>query len=415
MGLLDSLFSSPSDQALWALGSGLLGVRRGNEGAAMMNAMSTYNAAQQDQRKTKLADAQMQEILAQAKERQQRAAQLELATKKQQDGLDYLRTGGYQPGATVMKPETMQARQFDPLRLIELFGPEGAKSIMESKNWGMNKVARTIETTDPQGNKIVRQVDDYGRPVGQDTRGYVAPQLVDVGDRKFFATPAAGQSYGVGISPAERVTMRGQDITVRGQDLTDARARETNAATGAAKAFESTSSLRKEFEDRPDVKNYRQALPVFVAAKNAPNTPQGDINLIYAVGKVLDPTSVVREGEMTMVVNSGTAEDRIKGYINYLQGGGRLTPTAREKLLAAVGTRVTEYENQAMSSANEYRRIAKTRGLDPTEVVVNLQSVNSPVVPGAAPSPQLPPIGQAPFRTFNNANEAASFWLGGNR
>lgn len=59
MGLLDGLFATPSDQALWALGSGLLGVRRGNEGRAMLGAMGAYNQAQQEQRRNRLTDAQI--------------------------------------------------------------------------------------------------------------------------------------------------------------------------------------------------------------------------------------------------------------------------------------------------------------------------------------------------------------------
>lgn len=59
-GLLDQVFSTPSSQALWALGSGLLGVRRGNEGAAFQNAMHSYNEAQQEQRRNKLTDAELE-------------------------------------------------------------------------------------------------------------------------------------------------------------------------------------------------------------------------------------------------------------------------------------------------------------------------------------------------------------------
>lgn len=72
MGLFDSLFSNPSDQALWALGSGLLGVRRGNEGKAFMGAMDTYNQAQEMQRRGKMSDAQMQMIQMQLAEHKQK-------------------------------------------------------------------------------------------------------------------------------------------------------------------------------------------------------------------------------------------------------------------------------------------------------------------------------------------------------
>ena len=61
-GLLDKLFATPGDQAMWALGSGLLGVRRGNEGRAMYGAMDAYNQAQQEQRRNRLTDAQLERM-----------------------------------------------------------------------------------------------------------------------------------------------------------------------------------------------------------------------------------------------------------------------------------------------------------------------------------------------------------------
>lgn len=71
MGLLDKLFATPSDQALWALGSGLFGVRRGGEGRAMMGAMGAYNDAQQEQRRNELVQLQRKQIEAMMK-RQER-------------------------------------------------------------------------------------------------------------------------------------------------------------------------------------------------------------------------------------------------------------------------------------------------------------------------------------------------------
>ena len=59
MGLLDGVLGSPSDQGLWALGSSLFGVRRGDEGKALMNTMLAYNQAQQEQRRNKLTDSQL--------------------------------------------------------------------------------------------------------------------------------------------------------------------------------------------------------------------------------------------------------------------------------------------------------------------------------------------------------------------
>ncbi len=80
-------------------------------------------------------------------------------------------------------------------------GPEEIAKYAQLPKAGMSKVARTIEVPGADGNKQTMQYDEYGQPVGQAVNSYVAPQLVDLGNEKRFATPNAGQSFNVGLSP----------------------------------------------------------------------------------------------------------------------------------------------------------------------------------------------------------------------
>lgn len=83
MGLLDQLFATPGDQAMWALGSGLLGVRRGNEGQALMGALRTYNVADEGARRNKLTDMQMEVYQQTAADRRKREqAEAEAAARR---------------------------------------------------------------------------------------------------------------------------------------------------------------------------------------------------------------------------------------------------------------------------------------------------------------------------------------------
>lgn len=54
-----------------------------------------------------------------------------------------------------------------------------------------------------------------------------------------------------------------------------------------------------------------------------------DISLIFAFMKMLDPTSVVREGEFAQAQNSGGISDQIRNIYNQLLSGERLTPEQR--------------------------------------------------------------------------------------
>jgi len=55
-------------------------------------------------------------------------------------------------------------------------------------------------------------LDKSGNVLGEGRQGYVAPQLVDTGDKKQFVTPQAGQSFNVGLSPYQN-----QSLNLRGE------------------------------------------------------------------------------------------------------------------------------------------------------------------------------------------------------
>lgn len=122
---------------------------------------------------------------------------------------------------TLYKRKDDGSMQFDVLGAIDsgLFTPEQIKSYAEVPNYGRAKVARTQEVMGPNGMKQVVQLDEYGGQVGQGLDGYVAPQLVDTGDTKQFVTPTAGQSFQVGMPPAEQAANeRGwANVGLRGQ------------------------------------------------------------------------------------------------------------------------------------------------------------------------------------------------------
>jgi len=93
-----------------------------------------------------------------------------------------------------------------PSELAQFF-PEKVdllKKLADAPNFGRQAVARTMEIEGPGGAKMVRQLDQYAQPVGDDLAGYVAPQGVNLGGKYVFTKPTAGQSFDITMSPAER-------------------------------------------------------------------------------------------------------------------------------------------------------------------------------------------------------------------
>lgn len=162
-------------------------------------------------------------------------------------------------------------------------------------------------------------------------------------------------------------------VAMRGQDMTDARAREFNQLKREGQTGTTSTTLRKEFEGLPEVKNYKQALPSYNVIQEASkrNTPQSDINIVYAVAKLYDPESVVREGEYATIANSQSIPEYIKGVAQRLAGGGRLTAETKNQLIQEANTRMGFYEQSLMNARNQYEDVARRSGGDPTLVVPN--------------------------------------------
>jgi hypothetical protein len=182
--------------------------------------------------------------------------------------------------------------------------------------------------------------------------------------------------------------MLSAETTRRGQNMTDTRSKEANTIAQGGRAREDADNLRKEFNAHPAVKNFSDIAPIYNAALKAPDTPAGDFALIYGVGKILDPGSVVREGEMGMVIKSGSPAERVNGFLQYLQGNGRLTPQMRKELNAMLGNAVGERETVYKQARSTYEGLATERGYDPAKIFVGSPEVGSaaPAAPAAAPA-----------------------------
>ena len=90
-------------------------------------------------------------------------------------------------------------------------------------------------------------------------------------------------------------------------------------------------TARKEFASLPPVKQFSDQTSAYgrvVASVDDPS-PSGDLALIFNFMKVLDPGSVVREGEFATAQNAGGIDQRTRSLYNRITSGERLTPEQR--------------------------------------------------------------------------------------
>lgn len=135
-------------------------------------------------------------------------------------------------------------------------------------------------------------------------------------------------------------------------------------------ARKNNAQLRKEFRSLPSVKNYEEVLPLMKTAEKAPDNGAGDLQIIYTVGKLLDPGSVVREGELNLVIASGSPLQRILGKTRFaFEKGGRLPPEQRRQLIGMLNERVNGYKQAYERDYKQYSKYATDSQLKPEDIV----------------------------------------------
>jgi hypothetical protein len=135
--------------------------------------------------------------------------------------------------------------------------------------------------------------------------------------------------------------------------------------------FDDISGLRKEIQQLPSYKNLSQALPIYksMAETAGRNSKASDLNLVYGLGKIMDPTSVVREGEMVMVKNTASLPDWFQGAIASLNGGAALTPETREAIMREAYGRVQGYDSAFKQDTTQYQGIVERNKFNPADVI----------------------------------------------
>jgi len=103
-------------------------------------------------------------------------------------------------------------------------------------------------------------------------------------------------------------------------------------------------------------------------------TAASDLSLIFNYMKMLDPGSVVREGEFANAQNSAGVPDRTRAQYNNLIRGERLAPATRSDFInQAQGLYKTQLGSQN-SLDTQYSDLATSYELDPNKVVLDFGS-----------------------------------------
>jgi hypothetical protein len=144
------------------------------------------------------------------------------------------------------------------------------------------------------------------------------------------------------------------------------------------------TSLRKEFNGRQEVQDYRLVRNAYQNVLSTTTNPSaaGDLSKIFAYMKMLDPNSAVKEQEFANAQNAAGVPDQIRNQYNRALRGTRLTPKQRLDFDNQAKSLYTNREERFRTIEREYTGYADGYGIDPQLVVGD--SVQAPTpTPGA--------------------------------
>jgi hypothetical protein len=162
----------------------------------------------------------------------------------------------------------------------------------------------------------------------------------------------------------------------RQKELIELQGREDRASrtgTGSGNTISVAGSLRDDWRQEPAVKRAEiiadQTRLVQAAAQNP--DAAGDLSLIFAYMRILDPNSVVREREFANAQNAAGVPDQIRNLYNRALRGERLNDTQRTQFVSRATAIAKQSEKSLLRQSNRYTNIAMRYGIDPAMVVDN--------------------------------------------
>lgn len=171
----------------------------------------------------------------------------------------------------------------------------------------------------------------------------------------------------------------------------------------AEKRPEMETKFRKEYNDQ--TKPYQEVKSAYGRVLSSEDNAVGDLSLIFGYMKMLDPGSVVREGEFATAQNAAGVPERIMNIYNKVASGQRLSPSQRDSFKG----QAKGLYNSALEGEKTVRtgleRISKGYGLNTANIFYSATE-QAPSAPAPAPSANSVTVGGKTYTRPANFTDA---------
>jgi hypothetical protein len=199
----------------------------------------------------------------------------------------------------------------------------------------------------------------FGKRGGKQETGYKAPPKSET------PTPLARLIAERDALPPNDPRRATYDAAIKGE--TQGRGTVVNIPT-ARDLQKDESGLRDQLEGRLKGMDWPGTQSAMQRILTAPQTPAGDVTIVYALAKANDPSGAVREDDFNKLAQSGSLGQKIQSLYEEANSG-RMTPEKRKELIDTALSFYRIREQGVNKLLSDYEGIAKRSGLNIENVI----------------------------------------------
>lgn len=200
------------------------------------------------------------------------------------------------------------------------------------------------------------------------------------------------------VEQAKQLALMPGEITKAARTAAAQKSAEIAAQSGSPLTKEQLTNLEKDYAMKiaslPQTTTFaelsRQIRTLDESLKQ--DNPVAATTSIYALAKVLDPTSVVRESDYKVVADPGSPAQVLNSVLSQIKGEGRLTPQIKANIKAMMGPILEANYATYKDTTGSLVETLKDQG----GAADRIHLLPKPVLAASAPTPPTPNIITAP-------------------
>lgn len=176
--------------------------------------------------------------------------------------------------------------------------------------------------------------------------------------------------------------------------------------------FDQAAKIRGEVDKSTKIfRDVQDSFSRVKASQTGEVTAASDLALIFNFMKMLDPGSVVREGEFATAQNAAGVPDRVRNVWNRLVDGERLNPDQRKNFVAEAKKQFDSAKKLNKKREDDFVALAKRFDLSKEDVIVRREEAQEETQkePPKTPQSQQPKFKEGDTATNPNTGEKIIF------